>query len=209
MIPKKIHYCWYGQDAKNELITRCMETWGTVLHDYEIIEWNESNSPIDIPYCNAALEKGLWSKMANYVRLWAVYNEGGIYMDTDFEVLKSLDSFLHHECFMAFQRIEEKPGWVTNGIYGAVKGNSFVKKCMDKTLKIFEEKNEFVISSQMATMVLKEMGLTGYGYQEIQGIAIYPVDYFYPYTWLEEFTPECIKETTYAVHHWNKSWVKK
>ena len=130
-------------------------------------------------------------------------------MDTDFEVLKPLDSFLRHDCFLAFQRIEERPGWVTNGIYGAIKGNPFVKKCMDKTLEIFEEKKEFVISSQLTTMVLKEMGLTGYGYQDIQGVTIYPVEYFYPYSWLEDFNPDCIKETTHAIHHWNKSWVKK
>jgi mannosyltransferase OCH1-like enzyme len=208
MIPKKIHYCWYGNNPKNELIVRCMDTWRSKLHDYEIIEWNESNSPLDIPYCKSALEKQLWSKVANYVRLWAVYNEGGIYLDTDFEILKSLDSFLHHDCFVAFQRIEEKPGWVTNGIFGAVEGNAFVKLCMEKTIGIFESQQVFEISSRMTTMVLKEMGLTSYGYQEIDGVAIYPADYFYPYSWVEDFDPSCIKETTHAMHHWNKSWVK-
>jgi mannosyltransferase OCH1-like enzyme len=209
MIPKKIHYCWFGENPKNELMIRCMKTWKTVMPDYEIKEWNESNSPVELPYCKSALEKGLWSKVANFIRLWVLYNEGGIYLDTDFEVLKKFDRFLIHECFVGFQSVEERPGWVTNGIIGAVKGNKFVEKCINKTLEIFKKKNEFAISSQMTTLVLKEMGLKDYGFQFIQDVAIYSAEYFYPYLWLEKFDPACIKENTYAVHHWNMSWVKK
>lgn len=186
-----------------------MDSWKAVLPDYEIIEWNEKNSPLDIPYCRAALEKGLWSKVSNFVRLWALYNDGGIYLDTDFEILKTLDGFLHHDCFLGFQRIEEKPGWVNNSLFGAHPKDPFVERCMKKTIQVFEEKNEFIISSQMATLVLKEMGLKEYGYQVIDRVTIYPVEYFYPYTWLETFDPECITENTYAVHHWNMSWVNK
>jgi len=208
LIPKTIHYCWYGHNQKNDLIDMCMGTWSTILHDYTIKEWNEDNSPLEIPYLKTALEKGLWSKAANFVRLWALYHQGGVYLDTDFEILKPLDSFLTDHCFVAFQRIEEKPGWVTNGIIGAARGDEFVKRCMDKTIEIFDTKSEFAISSQMTTLVLKEMGLKEYGYQQIGNVTIYPVEYFYPYNWHEEFHPSCITENTYAMHHWNMSWVK-
>lgn len=82
-------------------------------------------------------------------------------------------------------------------------------KCIDKTLEIYQKKKEYVKSPQMTTLVLKEMGLKDYGFQVIQDVTIYPVEYFYPYMWLEEYDPACIKENTFAVHHWNMSWVKK
>jgi len=185
-----------------------MDTWSAIMPDYELKEWNESNSPVDIPYVKTALEEGLWSKVSNFVRLWALFHEGGLYLDTDFEILKKLDSFLIHECFIAFQTVEDRPGWVTNGIMGATKGNQFVERCMNRTLEVFERENEFLISSQMTTKVLKEMGLKEYGFQTIQNVAIYPHEYFYPYSWFEKYVPDCIKENTHAVHHWNMSWVK-
>lgn len=208
MIPKVIHYCWFGGNPRNELITRCMESWNLILPDYEIKEWNETNSPVEIPYCKAAHEKELWSKVANYVRLWALYNEGGLYLDTDVQVLKRFDDLLHLDCFLGFQDVQERKGWVANGVIGAKKANDFMKKCMDKTLEIFEEKNEFIISPQMTTLVLKEMGLKEYGYQVIDDVTLFPVEYFYPYTWLVDYDPSYITPNTYSVHHWNMSWVK-
>ena len=209
MIPKTIHYCWFGNNQKNDLIIRCMESWSKIMPEFQIKEWNEGNSPVEIPYCKSAYDRKLWSKVSNFVRLWALFHEGGIYLDTDFEVLKNLDRFRFHDCFLGFQRIEERPGWVNNGIIGAHKGNNFLEKCMSKTISIFEDTGEFILSPHVTTIVLKEMGLTQYGLQTIQDVTLYPIEYFYPYSWLEKYDPVCVKEITYAVHHWNMSWVNK
>jgi len=183
-----------------------MKSWEKHLPDYEIKEWNESNSPLDNKYCRDAYDKKLWSKVSNYVRLWAVHNEGGIYLDTDFEILKRLDPLLSNDCFLGFQRVEEVPGWLTNGIFGAVAGTPFLKKCMEKTELIYGTEGYFILSPRVTTLVLREMGLDKYGFQKIDEVTLYPVEYFYPYTWLQEFTTGCVTDNTYAMHHWNFSW---
>ncbi len=207
MIPKIIHYCWFGNNPKTEMIQRCMESWQKVMPDFEVKEWNESNSPLDIDYCREAIDKGLWSRASNYVRLWCLYNEGGIYLDTDFEVIKSLEPFRKHDCFLGFQRKEEHIGWVNNAILGAVQGHDFLQKCMDSTLQVYKETGEFVRQPPLSTMVLRELGLQSYGLQTIKNVTLYPVEYFYPYSWLEEYSPSCIQENTFAVHHWAGSWL--
>jgi len=79
--------------------------------------------------------------------------------------------------------------------------------CLERTQKIFLEQNFFILSPRLTTLILKEMGLREYGLQTINGVTIYPKEYFYPYAWYEQFTPDCITENTYAVHHWEGSWI--
>jgi mannosyltransferase OCH1-like enzyme len=209
MIPKVIHYCWFGNHPKGDLLDRCMKSWREIMPDYEIKVWNETNSPLEISYCKDAMDKKLWSKVSNYVRLWCLHNEGGIYLDTDFEVLKSLEPLRAHDCFLGFQRKELlHVGWATNGIIGAVKGHHFLQKCMDRTLQIHQETGEFALSPHVTTQILKESGLQTYELQTIGGVTVYPTEYFYPYMWLEEYSPACIQEHTFAVHHWAGSWLK-
>lgn len=103
MIPKKIHYCWFGSGEKSDLNKKCMETWHKYLGDFEWKEWNEHNSPMDLRYLQEAFENNLWSRISNYIRLHALYKEGGIYLDLDIELLKPLDDLLENECFVGFQ----------------------------------------------------------------------------------------------------------
>jgi mannosyltransferase OCH1-like enzyme len=209
MIPRTIHYCWFGPNSKSALNERCLESWRRHLSDYEIKEWNETNSPLDNVYCRASHARGLWSRVANYVRLHALYTEGGIYLDTDVEVLKSFTPLLHHKCFLGFQQKEELSDWVNNAIAGAQAGHSLLRRCMELTVEAFTEAGEFSRSPTIMTRALREMGLREYGLQEIKDVAVYPAEYFYPYPWFGKFSPDCIKEETYCVHYWEGSWVKK
>lgn len=186
-----------------------MDSWSRLLPDYEIIEWNENNIPIDHKYIAEALKLELWSKVSNFVRLFALFTEGGVYLDTDFEIIKSIDPLLSNECFLGFQRIEPHVGWANNGILGATKGHRFLQLCMERTQEIFYDQNHFILSPWLTTMILRELGLNEYGLQTIEGVTIYPKEYFYPYSWFESFTPECLTENTYAIHHWEGSWLKK
>ncbi len=98
MIPKIIHYCWYGNGEKNELTKRCIESWRRYCPDYELIEWNESNSDFsDCDFAIQAYELKKWAFVSDYIRLKAVYTYGGIYMDTDVELFKSLDDVIENE----------------------------------------------------------------------------------------------------------------
>ena len=96
MIPKKIHYCWFGRNPKPKLAQKCMQSWHKYCNDYEIVEWNEDSFDLEAAplYVKQAYEAKKWAFVTDYVRLYALYYHGGIYMDTDVEVLKSFDPFL-------------------------------------------------------------------------------------------------------------------
>ena len=99
-IPKIIHYCWFGGNAKPDIVKKCIISWKNKLPDYEIIEWNENNFPInDFKFAKDAYDLKKWAFVSDYCRVWILYNYGGIYLDTDMEVLKSLDIFLEHRSF--------------------------------------------------------------------------------------------------------------
>jgi mannosyltransferase OCH1-like enzyme len=209
MIPKTIHYCWFGPNAKSELNKKCLDSWHRILPNYKIKECNESNSPLDSPYCQASFASGQWSRLSNYVRLHAVYNEGGVYLDTDMEVVKSLVPLMMHKCFLGFQQVEEQIDWVNSAILGATPGHQFLKHCLKLTEDIFTGTGEFCRSPTVVTKVLKEMGLSDYKYQQIEDVTVYPVDYFYPYPWFGKFSTDCLTENTYCIHHWEGTWVKR
>ena len=210
MIPTKIHYCWFGGGRRNRLMRRCLKSWPRVLPEYQIKEWNETNSPLAAnSYVRAAYEQKLWSRLSNYVRLHALYTEGGIYFDTDVEVRKDFTPLLAQRCFLGFQQEEEQSDWIGSGVIGAEAGHPFLKRCMEQTVRLFETEGEFYRGPTIITAVLKEMGLGGYGLREIDGVTVYPAEYFYPYPWFGRFSPDCIKPDTYSIHHWAASWLSK
>ena len=209
MIPKTIHYCWFGKAPMSDLNKRCIDSWRRVMPDYQIKEWNETNSPLDNAYSQRAYAKNLWAKLSNYVRLHALDAEGGIYFDTDVEVIKSFAPLLHQKCFVGFQAEEEQVDWVNNAVLGAQPGHQFLKHGMELTRELFAETGEFYISPRVTTAILKEMGLKEYGLQEINEVTVYPAEYFYPYPWFGKFSPDCIKDNTYSIHYWEGSWLKK
>lgn len=209
MIPPKIHYCWLGNNPHSDLNKRCLDSWHRVMPDYQIKQWDETNTPLDNPYSRAAYAEGAWSRLSNHVRLHALYTEGGIYLDTDVEVIKDFAPLLHHKCFVGFQQAEEEADWVNSAVSGAQPGHPFLKRCMELTEKLFAETGGFPRSPTVFTRILKEMGLREYKLQQISEVTVYPVEYFYPYPWFGEFSPGCITENTYCIHHWEASWRKQ
>ena len=209
MIPKTIHYCWFGNAPMSDLNKRCIDSWQRVMPEYQIKEWNETNSPLDNLYSQTAYAKKLWAKLSNLIRLQALYAEGGIYLDTDVEVIKNFSPLLHDKCFAGFQQVEEQADWVNNAVLGSQPRQQFLKRCIELTQELFSETGNFYRSPTVTTMILKEMGLREYKLQEIKEVTLYPIEYFYPYHWLGKFTPDCIKENTYCVHYWEGTWRKK
>jgi len=212
MIPKIIHYCWFGTKPIPDDYQGYIDGWKKLMPDYEIMLWNEANSPMHLPYLQAALKYKKWANLSNFVRIYALYHHGGIYMDTDMEVLKSLEEFRQYGSFLGLELGEENPKdiVVNNAIFGAEKKHPFIEKCMDFYLKYFDGRDTALDSSPyLVTRLLKEEGMHQYGRQNVGGVELFPKEYFYPYHITEQFTPECVKENTYTIHHWGYSWGKR
>lgn len=200
MIPKVIHYCWYGEKKKPKLVRDCIASWKKHLPDYQIIEWNESNSAT---FANAfyrnALRKKQYAFAADYIRTKVLYELGGIYLDTDMLLLKTIDPLLQYDFFIG----EEVKGRVAFGLYGAVAKHRFLKQMVD-----FYNTNEFnvfsppVITHTFSSMINRQ--------SIVEGEVILEVPFFYPLPYenrKEDYT-SFVQPETYAVHLWDHSWTK-
>lgn len=129
MIPKTIHYCWFGGNPKPELVCRCIESWKRFCPDYEIIEWNETNFDVNcIPYVRDAYAAKKWAFVSDYVRLRVVFERGGVYLDTDVELKSNLDDLLEHDCWLASDDVR----YINTGLgFGAVKEHFLIGAMMD------------------------------------------------------------------------------
>ena len=127
-IPKIIHYVWVGNNEKPKDIKRCMKTWKKHLKDYEIIEWNENNFDINSnKFVKEAYEAQKWAYVSDYIRAYAIYNHGGIYLDTDVLVVDNLDSLLDNRAFVGY----ENPEYPFTAVFGAEKKHPFIKDMLD------------------------------------------------------------------------------
>lgn len=180
------------------------------MPDFEIKEWNEETSPRH-PYLTNALANRKWANAANWVRLHALNKCGGIYLDTDIEVLRPLDDFLVNDAFVGFEvKHFDWEGCVNNAVFGSKKNHWFVQEMLDRISLDFDGTEEAHLSSpHLTTHVLQEHGLEGYKGQNINGVEVYPVEIFYPYGWHENFNPDCIRENTHTIHWYGKSWQPK
>lgn len=178
MIPKIIHYVWFGKKEKPDDIKRCMRTWKKKLPDYKFIEWNEDNFDIESHhYVKEAHKAKKWAYMSDYVRAKAIYDMGGIYLDTDVLVLESLDSLRSNRAFVGF----ENPTYPFTAVFGAEKGHPFVKDILDmydNTEFEYDSNNEM---KEVNTKTVSEILVRNYDclrnneYQELKdGLVVYP-----------------------------------
>ena len=207
MIPKIIHYCWFGRNSKPKLAEKCIKSWKKYCPVYEIIEWNEDNFDISsCPlYVRQAYEAKKWAFVTDYVRLWAMTQFGGIYMDTDVELVKPLDNFLHHDAFSGF----EDDIHIPTGIMASQKGFPLFLKFLhyydDITFYHADGSINYTTNVTIMTNICLSMGLIQNGeFQVIDGFAIYPKDVFCPVSY---HTGELNKtKKTVAIHWFNASW---
>lgn len=196
MIPKKIHYCWFGPKPYPRLVRKCMKTWKQYLPDYELCLWNEENSPMDHLFVQQAYAAKKYAFVADYVRFWVLYHHGGIYLDTDMYVVKSFDDLLNYDCFFGYET--EKEDIVSCGIIGCVSKNFVMKDILNKydALSFNPDNVSDFIVPRLITPLVKDA-------------VILPYDCFYPLAYNERFSLKwktCITDKTYAIHLWNVSW---
>ena len=208
MIPKIIHYCWFGRGEKPELAVKCIESWKKYLPEYEMKEWNEDNFDISQnQYVREAYENRKFAFVTDYVRLYAIYTEGGIYMDTDVEVVGSFDKFLHHHAFSGF----ETDGNVPTGMMAAEKGSVWAKELLDQYQdRVFVQSDgsfDMTTNTTVITNYMLRKGLIlNNQYQDFPGLCtMYPADFFCP---KDHRTGKirCTKNTV-CIHHFAGSWL--
>jgi len=204
MIPKKIHYCWFGKNPKNKLIEKCILSWKKHLPDYEIIEWNEENFDINSNrYVKEAYEAKKWAFVSDYVRLWALKKYGGIYLDTDVEVFRDFEKFLKHGFFSGFENYLGTLSPIT-AVMGAERNHVFIAKLLDEYTNISFYLRDGNMDLTPNTKRITDSLISEYGidpdrdvYQKSKNnLHIYPSTYF------------CNKSiTSYSIHHFNGSWL--
>lgn len=217
MIPKIIHYCWFGENALPDEQVAYIEDWKKRHSDWQFIFWNEDNAPMQVPYLKNAKALRKWANMSNYVRLYAVKEHGGIYLDTDIKLVKGLTSLLDNECFFGFEEFneQEKTFGVNNAIFGAKKDHDFITSCHNELLVKFDGSEEADLSSPRLNtdLLIRLKGLNEYKEQLLGDIKLYPVEYFYPIHYSEAYKlkefEKYIFPQTIAVHVWARTWFNK
>lgn len=207
MIPKVIHYCWMSGEPFPELIQECIDSWKKFLPDYEIIEWNKDNFDVNISsFTKEAFDMKKYAFVSDYVRLYVLYNYGGIYLDSDIKVLKSFNSLLNNKAFSGFESKERVGVW----LLASEKGNPLFKEMLNCYKNRHFIKGDGSLDLEPNTVLLKPI-LEKYGiifnnqYQKNEYITIYPRDYFCP---LDGSTGEInITKNSYAMHLFNGAWL--
>lgn len=194
MIPKKIHYCWFGGGKKDELAEHCLETWRKIQPDCEIIEWNETNAPLeDNNYVKEAFAQKKWAFVSDYVRSKVMYDHGGIYMDTDMELKLPLNDFFNEKAVCGF----EVKGIPYSAFWMAEPKHQLAKDFTD----YYNRQDGFVerINTDIfSEMLEKEYGADRYSdtVQHLKhDVTLYPSVYF------SQDLPK-----NYVSHHFNGSW---
>jgi len=207
-IPKKIHYCWLGRNPKPKSVLKCIESWKKFCPDYEIIEWNEDNLDISSHlYSKQAYDVKAWAFATDYFRLWIVYTHGGIYLDTDVQIIKPLDPLLENKAFMGF----ETEVHIASGLgFGAEAGSPFLAENMKiyENLSYINEDGTYnrLPAPEYSTKVAQAYGLandTG-DIQTVLDLTCYPREYFAPKDYLTGRL--CVTKNTYSIHHYDSTW---
>lgn len=207
MIPKIIHYCWFGQNPLPKLAQACIASWKKYCPDYKIMEWNENNFDIDCcSYVKEAYNAKKWAFVSDYARLWALVTYGGIYLDTDCELVKPIDEFLSLEAVSGFQSTTE----IQTAIIGCRQGFPFFRKLLERY-----ETRHFILANGQYDLTTNVKDITdaclNHGFvpngekQTVLGFTLYPRDWFCPMDW-ESHKIVARTNNTYAIHHFDASW---
>lgn len=205
MIPKIIHYCWFGNNPKSKMLEKCIESWRKYLPDYEIIEWNESN--FDIEYNKYVLEAYNCKKYAfvsDYARLFALYNYGGIYLDTDVEILSDISKYLTYDLVLG----HESSNRIGTALIMSCKYNYIIQDWLESYDKRVFLKNDVMDMTPNVSWLTSRMNEYGFiinnTKQVLNGIILEEKFVFYPYAIGDkktQFSNSC------AVHWCEGSWV--
>ncbi|MEA4831276.1 hypothetical protein SDC9_117000 [bioreactor metagenome] len=207
MIPKTIHYIWFGNKPLSPLTQKCIRSWQKYLPDYEIKLWNENNFDISMNrFCKEAYEQKKYAFVSDYVRIYLLYYYGGIYMDTDVEVVKPFpDEFINCEAFSGFESTKTIP----TGIMASKAYHPFFKELLAYYDNISFVLNDGQLNTTTNVKIITDICLN-HGFlpngkkQVISGFTLYPQTYFCPLS--HDSAETLFSDNTYTIHHFNGSW---
>lgn len=206
MIPKTIHYCWFGRGELSAKAKKCIQSWKKYCPDYEIIEWNEDNFDVhQNEYTKKVYAEKKYAFLSDYARLKIVYEQGGIYLDVDVELVKSLDDLLENDAYFGFETKE----FINTGVgFGAKKGSIAVKTLLEEYNQLLDGTKDVIGCPKLNTEGVIKLGLERNGQlQKLVDCTVYPADYFNPY---DDPTGRLNKtKNTYSIHWYAKSWLNK
>ena len=219
IIPKIIHYCWFGGNPLPKDALECIASWRKYLPDYEIKEWNESNFDVNCcPYVKQAYEAKKYAFVSDYVRFFVLFKEGGLYFDTDVEIIKDMNHIIAVGNFMAFDKSfatqQQDRGEFCTELLGVAPGLGLGVRpgleIIGELLDLYNARENFAIADgtvvDYTTEILKRHGMVNeHRFQKVADVNIYPADYFCPM----DSTTGIITKTknTVAIHHYSCSWI--
>lgn len=210
MIPKKIHYCWFGRGEMPQAAKDCMASWKKYMPDWEYKLWNEDNFYVHCnAYCSEAYTAGKYAFVSDVARLKALHDEGGLYLDTDVEVFRSFEPLLHHHAFAGFEGC--KRVLVATCVMASEPGTEWVKEQLsyynDRHFILPDGSQDHTTNVLYMTTRMRENGFVQNGKeQEYKDLHVFPVDYFSP----RHTTGEYIRtENTYSDHLGMGSWTDR
>lgn len=219
MIPKKIHYCWLSGDPYPPKIQHCINSWHKILPDYEFVLWDTHRFPLEQSvWVKEAFETKMYAFAADFIRLYAIYHEGGIYLDCDVEVIKRFDNLLHLPYFIGEEALPDR---IEVAAFGAEEGTPWVKQVLDYYECKHFKQPDGSLETNILPMIVHDIISRQYELNHIAQIAdynlqpqvfnIFPRDWFCANVYLQPDAPMpsyVIAEPTYCVHHFANSWVK-
>jgi len=209
MIPKIIHYCWFGKGEKPKLAEKCISSWKRALPDYELKEWNESNFDINInKFVKQAYEYKNYAFVSDYARAYALFHYGGIYLDTDVGVLAKFDKFLSCGMFAGF----EEGGYVGTCVIGSEPRMPILEEYMEhynRSSYILDDGSKYKNTNVVLfTKLLEKRGLQRTDVlQTVGGVTVYPRTFFSPYDYINAVS--YITPDSCAIHHFAQTWLPK
>lgn len=226
-IPKVIHYCWFGKNPLSALAIKCINSWKKYCPDYEIKEWNETNFNIQIcPYTQEAYQEKKWAFVSDYARFWILYNYGGLYFDTDVELIKPVSHIITKGSFMGTEPglncdahvvnppniddISDPKLKIAPGLgLGAEPGLELYAEILEfyesiKFLNLDGTRNQTTVVEYVTKLLINHGWTESYKIQCIRGIYVYPPDYFCPKSYFTGLLT--ITENTVSIHHYEASW---
>lgn len=208
MIPKIIHYCWFGGKPLPSEVRRCIRSWQRVCPDYEIRRWDETNFDVTAhPFMKAAYEAGAWAFVSDIARLMVVHTHGGIYLDTDVELLRRPDGLLDNGCYVGTQQAD---GLIATGLgFGAEAHDPAVGAMLAEYDSIaFSPEHK----AELACPILNTKALAAFGYtfldepQQLSRLLVLPPRFLDPYA-PGDGTRELLCADTLSIHHYSASWL--
>lgn len=207
MIPKKIHFCWFGKNEYPSVVKKCIESWNKYLPEFEVFLWNEDNFNLSLyPYAESAYKEKKYAFVSDVCRLYVLREHGGIYLDSDVEILKPLDEFLHHKAFSGF----EDNCCIPTGIIASEKNGKWVSDM----LEYYEGRSFYLpdgsLDLRTNVSIMTEL-LTGKiqfnnSLQDVfEYVTFYPSDYFCPKS--HSTRKIILSENTVCIHHFAGSWL--